>query len=608
MQVLKADTQVIVRIGPFVDSTDGVTPETGVTLGAADQAELLKHNGAATVDISASTWAAITGCGGWYDLTLTTGNTDTEGLLTIVVQDSSVCLPVFAHFMVVNANVYDSLYAAAAADYLQVDAIQISGDTQSATDLKDFADAGYDPATNKVQGVVLTDGCTALTGNTAQTGDSFARLGAPAGASVSADVAAVKGYVDDIGVAGAGLTAVPWNAAWDAEVQSECTDALNAYDPPTNTELNTAHTTTNGLITTVDTVVDAIKVDTAAILLDTGTDGVVLPQAQADKVWGTTVRTLSAAGVQAIWDALTSALTTAGSIGKKLADWVVGTIDTYTGNTKQTGDSFVRLGAPAGASVSADVAAVKADTAAILVDTGTTLEADLDAILADTNELQTDWHNGGRLDVILDGAASAGDPWITALPGAYGAGTAGKIIGDNINAPIATVDTVVDAIKAKTDNLPAAPADDTSIDSQLATIAGYLDTEVAAILAAVDTEVAAIKAKTDNLPADPASETNVNANETKLDAIDTVVDAVKVVTDKVATALELDGVVYRYTANALEQAPSGGATVGQIADAVWDEAAADHVAAGSTGKKLNDVTGGSPVNIEHDSTVIITDS
>lgn len=84
----------------------------------------------------------------------------------------------------------------------------------------------------------------------------------------------------------------------------------------------------------------------------------------------------------------------------------------------------------------------------------------------------------------------------------------------------------------------------------------------------------AIKAKTDNLPADPASETNVNANETKIDAVDAVVDAVKVVTDKVATALELDGSVYRLTANALELAPSGG----------------------------------SPVNIQHDSTVIVTDS
>ena len=30
------------------------------------------------------------------------------------------------------------------------------------------------------------------------------------------------------------------NAAWDAEVQSECTDAINAYDPPTKAETDTA--------------------------------------------------------------------------------------------------------------------------------------------------------------------------------------------------------------------------------------------------------------------------------------------------------------------------------------------------------------------------------
>lgn len=41
-----------------------------------------------------------------------------------------------------------------------------------------------------------------------QTGDSFARLGAPAGDSVSADIAAIEAQTDDIGVAGAGLTAL----------------------------------------------------------------------------------------------------------------------------------------------------------------------------------------------------------------------------------------------------------------------------------------------------------------------------------------------------------------------------------------------------------------
>lgn len=55
---------------------------------------------------------------------------------------------------------------------------------------------------------------------------------------------------------------------------------------------------------------------------------------------------------------------------------VPATVQIYT-SFPQTGDSFVRVGAPAGASVSADIAAVKVDTAAILVDTGTDIPATL---------------------------------------------------------------------------------------------------------------------------------------------------------------------------------------------------------------------------------------
>ncbi len=49
----------------------------------------------------------------------------------------------------------------------------------------------------------------------------------------------VESEVDDAlgGGTGTALTAIPWNAAWDAEAQSEATDALNAYDPPTRAEL-----------------------------------------------------------------------------------------------------------------------------------------------------------------------------------------------------------------------------------------------------------------------------------------------------------------------------------------------------------------------------------
>ena len=61
--------------------------------------------------------------------------------------------------------------------------------------------------------------------------------------------------------------------------------------------------------------------------------------------------------------------------------------------------------------------------------------------------------------------------------------------------------------------LPADPADDSDIDAQLATI---------------DTAVAAIQAKTDNLPSDPADDSDIDS---QLATIDSNVDAIKAVTD-----------------------------------------------------------------------------
>jgi hypothetical protein len=111
----------------------------------------------------------------------------------------------------------------------------------------------------------------------------------------------------------------------------------------------------------------------------------------------------------------------------------VGTLTTYTGNTPQTGDAFARLGAPAGASVSADVAAVKSDSAAILVDTGTTLDAAVAAVKVDTAAILVD------TGTTLDAAVSA-----------------------------VKVDTA--AIKAKTDSLTFTAAG--HVDANLKKIAG----------------------------------------------------------------------------------------------------------------------------------------
>lgn len=293
MLYLKQSTQIRVRVGPFVDATDGVTPETGITLGAADQAEALKADGAATVDISGATWAAVTGADGWYDLTLTTSHTDTVGELLVVVQDSSVCLGVHRTFQVVEEAIYDAYFGSGATGLLPANVTQISGDSTAADNLEaDYDGTGYNKA-NSTIGTTTT--------NTDMRGTDSAYTGTPPtaaaiadqvwdeataghttagtfGEQVKTDIDAILADTAEIGAAGAGLTGVPWNAAWDAEVESEVTDALNAYDPPTKAEIDAGFAAQNDLdaagirtavglasanmdtqLSTIDGNVDAIK-------------------------------------------------------------------------------------------------------------------------------------------------------------------------------------------------------------------------------------------------------------------------------------------------------------------------------------------------------------
>lgn len=69
----------------------------------------------------------------------------------------------------------------------------------------------------------------------------------------------------------------------------------------------------------------------------------------------------------------------------------------------------------------------------------------------------------GTTGKALTDAGSAGDPWGTSIPGAYSAGTAGYILGTNLDA-------VLSAVKAKTDNLPASPA---AVGSAMTLTAAY---------------------------------------------------------------------------------------------------------------------------------------
>ena len=217
----------------------------------------------------------------------------------------------------------------------------------------------------------------------------------------------------------------------------------------------------------LDTVDDFLDTEVAAIKAKT--DQLVFTTANRvdSSVIDKTGFSLSAAGVQAIWDALTAALTTANSIGKLLVDNINATISSRASQTSlDTVDDF--------------------------------LDTEIAAILADTNELQTDWADGGRLDLILDARASQAsvntiDDFLDTEIADILADT-NELQTDWVNG--GRLDLLIDAIKAKTDNLPADPADASDIASSFTTVNTKLDT----IDDFLDTEIAAIKAKTDNLP------------------------------------------------------------------------------------------------------------
>jgi len=104
---LKQSTAFTFRVGPFVDSTDGVTAETALSIAQADIQ--ISKNGGAFAQTSASP-TTTHDADGWYQCPLTATDTNTLGPLTVQIVMAGA-LPVWEHFMVVPANVYESIIA-----------------------------------------------------------------------------------------------------------------------------------------------------------------------------------------------------------------------------------------------------------------------------------------------------------------------------------------------------------------------------------------------------------------------------------------------------------------------------------------------------------------
>ena len=147
----------------------------------------------------------------------------------------------------------------------------------------------------------------------------------------------------------------------------------------------------------------------------------------------------------AVWNAATSSMTTAGSIGKKLADWTIhSAADVWAVATRVlTAGTNIALAKGTGVTGFNDLSAADVRTAVGLASAN--LDTQLAALPTAAGNADAVWDeaisghlSAGSTGLALNSAGSAGDPWSTAVPGAYGAGTAGKILGDNLNATVSS--------------------------------------------------------------------------------------------------------------------------------------------------------------------------
>lgn len=286
-------------------------------------------------------------------------------------------------------------------------------------------DAALKPATDGRSVVVdaagLADATAVKVGPTgaatAQTaGDIYTRLGAPAGASMSADIAAIKAETANV----AGI-----KTKTDFLPSATAGAAGGVFIAGTNaaTTVTTAFTTTftGNLTGSVASVTGAVGSVTGAVGSVTGAVGSVTG----------TIGGLTAAALKDFFDTDSTTnygAAVAGSVVKEMADNAGGSALTVPAIVSGVWDA---------ATASYQIA--------------------------------------GSTGKALTTASSAGDPWATAT-GGYGAGTFGKVVTDNLNAPVASASALATAQTAITDLQSRTPA---------ALVSGRMDASVGAMQAGV---------------------------------------------------------------------------------------------------------------------------
>ena len=292
----------------------------------------------------------ITAASGMYylDLTAAEMNADTVAVITKTSTSGAKTTPIV-------------IYPVAS---LEVDLTAIGGATQSATDLKDFADAGYDPGTNKVQGVVLVDTTTT---NTDMVGTNGASTHSAADASDAVWNETSAGHTD-AGKAGQQLwTDIDAILVDSGELQTNQGNWVTATGFSTHSAANVA---------TVILVTPAQKIVTDA-------NGYVTSSSVEGNLTGT---------INGLTITATSHLFSVNS-GTNYAAAHANSV------VKQIADNAASGGGDATAANQNDIITHLTDVKGTGFAKNTHSLTD---ILADSNELQAEWADGGRLDLLLD--------------------------------------------------------------------------------------------------------------------------------------------------------------------------------------------------------------
>lgn len=134
MRYLKTNTATRLTVGPFYDKTDGVTPETALSVTSCTVTLTVDTAGVPTLVLNANPTASggsndmvhvTSDVAGYYDLELTAAQLNYLGNASLAITDAATHCPVFHELCILPAKVYDSLIGGT--DNLEIDAVQIMG-------------------------------------------------------------------------------------------------------------------------------------------------------------------------------------------------------------------------------------------------------------------------------------------------------------------------------------------------------------------------------------------------------------------------------------------------------------------------------------------------